>query len=77
MPKSQFVDPAKARAMGELRFDPIPLNAYQKSFAESAESYSKSDLLGIYHDMQMIRDFEGMLYSVRTSKQYNGVEYVY
>ncbi|MDR1705514.1 MAG: dehydrogenase [Clostridiales bacterium] len=77
MPKSQFVDPAKARASGELRFDPIPLNIYQKTFAESAKAYSKDDLLGIFHDMQMIREFEGMLYSVRTTKQYNGVEYVY
>jgi len=77
MPKNQFIDPALARAKGELKLDSIPLNAYQKSFAESAKGFSKEDLLGIFHDMQMIREFEGMLYSVRTTKQYNGVEYVY
>ncbi|MCL2544985.1 MAG: thiamine pyrophosphate-dependent enzyme [Clostridia bacterium] len=77
MPKSQFVDPAKMRAPGELTFAPIPLNKYQKPFAESAKRFAKGDLLGIYHDMQLIREFESMLYSVRTTKQYNGVEYVY
>ncbi|MDR1691773.1 MAG: dehydrogenase [Oscillospiraceae bacterium] len=77
MPKSQFVDPAKAREKGTLSFTDIPLNAYQKPFAESAKDYTQADLLGIFHDMRTIREFEGMLYSVRTTKQYNGVEYVY
>ncbi|MCL1981773.1 MAG: thiamine pyrophosphate-dependent enzyme, partial [Clostridiales bacterium] len=77
MPKSQFIDPATARAKGELTFESIPLNSYQKPFAESAKEYSGADLLGMFHDMQLIREFEGMLYSVRTTKQYNGVEYVY
>ena len=77
MPKSQFIEPAKVRARGEIKFADIPLNTYQKTFAQSAKDYSKADLLGIFHDMQMIREFEGMLYSVRTTKQYNGVEYVY
>jgi len=77
MPKSQFVDPAKMRAAGQLTFAPIPLNQYQRPFAESASAFAKADLLGIYHDMQVIREFESMLYSVRTTKQYNGVDYVY
>ena len=77
MPKNQFIDPAKVRARGELKFGDIPINTYQKSFEQSAKDYSKGDLLGIFHDMQLIREFEGMLYSVRTTKQYNGVEYVY
>jgi 2-oxoisovalerate dehydrogenase E1 component len=77
MPQSQFVDPAKMRAAGELNFTPIQINTYQKPFAQSAKEYTKADLLGIYNDMQVIREFESMLYSVRTTKQYNGVEYVY
>ncbi|MCL2030621.1 MAG: thiamine pyrophosphate-dependent enzyme, partial [Oscillospiraceae bacterium] len=77
MPKCQFIDPAAVRAKGELSFDSIPLNQYQTPFAESAKGYRQADLLGIYHDMQVIREFEGMLYSVRTTKQYNGVDYVY
>ncbi len=77
MPQSQFVDPAKVRAKGTLSFTDIPLNQYDVPFAKAAKGYTKADLLGIFRDMQLIREFEGMLYSVRTTKQYNGVEYVY
>ncbi|MCL2003672.1 MAG: thiamine pyrophosphate-dependent enzyme [Oscillospiraceae bacterium] len=77
MPKCQFVDPAAVRAKGTLSFADIPLNQYDTPFGEAIKRYTKADLLGIYHDMQVIREFEGMLYSVRTTKQYNGVEYVY
>ena len=77
MPKSQFVDPAKARKKGVLTFKDIQLNAYDKSFEDERLSFSDNDLLGIFRDMQYIREFETMLYSVRTAKQYNGVEYVY
>lgn len=77
MPKSQFVDPAAVRAKGTLTFSGIPLCRYDVPFEEDIKRYTKNDLLGIYHDMRVIREFEGMLYSVRTTKQYNGIEYTY
>ncbi|MDR0380789.1 MAG: dehydrogenase [Oscillospiraceae bacterium] len=77
MPKSLFVDPAKVRAAGTLTFAPVPLNQYNTPFAEAAKAYTKEDLLGLHRDMYLIREFETMLYSVRTVKQYGGVEYVY
>ncbi len=77
MPQSQYIEPAQRRAPGKITFQDIPLNQYQKPFAESAKEYSKADLLGIFSDMQTIREFETMLYQVRTTKVYNGVEYVY
>ena len=77
MPQSQFVDPGKKRAAGKLKFQDILLNQYQKPFAESAKDFNKADLMGILSDMQTIREFETMLYQVRTTKTYNGVEYVY
>ncbi len=77
MPQSQFVSPEKMRAKGTLEFKNIPLNQFDTSFEDSCSAYSKADLLGIFSDMQLIREFETMLYSVRTTKQYNGVEYVY
>ena len=77
MPKSMFVDPAKIRAKGELKFDPIPINTYSTPFAKAAKGFTKDDLLGIHRDMFLIREFETMLFSVRTTKQYNGVEYLY
>jgi 2-oxoisovalerate dehydrogenase E1 component len=77
MPQSQFVDPNNARAAGKLEFQPIPLNQYAVPFKEAAKEYTKADLLGIYRDMSVIREFETMLYSVRTTKQYNNIPYAY
>ncbi len=77
MPKSQFVCPEENRRQGVLTFRDIPLNQYNKTLAEEKNNYSNSDLIGIFRDMQYIREFENMLYSVRTTKQYNGVPYVY
>ena len=77
MPKGQFVDPAKSREKGTLSFTDVPLCQYDVPFSEAIKRYTTDDLLGIVHDMQVIREFEGMLYSVRTTKQYNGVEYLY
>lgn len=77
MPKNQFVCPEESRRSGVLSFNDIPLNQYNKTLAEEKSNYSNSDLIGIFRDMQYIREFENMLYSVRTTKQYNGVPYVY
>jgi 2-oxoisovalerate dehydrogenase E1 component len=77
MPQSQFVDPAVVRARGTLSFKDIPLNQYDLPFERARADYTDADLLGIYADMQYIREFETMLYSVRTTKQYNDVPYVY
>lgn len=77
MPKCQFVDPVEIRKPGVLKFGEIPLNQYNKTFAQEKKLYSKADLLGIYRDMQYIREFETMLFSVRTAKHYNGVDYLY
>ena len=77
MPQSQFIDPSVVRAKGTLKIPDIPLNQYDQSFSQSVLGYSKQDLMGLFHDMRLIREFESMLYSVRTTKQYNGVEYVY
>ena len=77
MPKCQFIDPAKARAKGEVELSPIPVNVYDRSVARELEegNFSKDDLLRIYRDMTVIREFETMLHLVKTTGAYNGVEY--
>ncbi len=77
MPQSQFINPASVRSKGELKLPKIPLNVYSKTMKDEQGSFSKEELVNIFHDMQVIREFETMLYSVRTTKQYNGVDYVY
>ena len=77
MPQSQFYDPNVVRAKGELKIPSIPLNTYQKGVKEERENFSDEQFINIFHDMQAIRELETMIFSVRTTKQYNGVNYVY
>lgn len=75
MPKSQFVDPKKAFEAGYIHFNDIPVNQYNKTLKEEMELYTKEDLLRIYRDMAIIREFETMLNEIKTKSVYNGVEY--
>lgn len=75
MPKSQYLDPAVQRAKGEIKFKTIPVNAYDKTLADEKKNFSDADLIRIYRDMAVIREFETMLNSVKTTNAYNGVEY--
>ncbi|MDR2886061.1 MAG: dehydrogenase, partial [Rikenellaceae bacterium] len=77
MPKSQFIDPKKMRAKGEVKFSPIPVNAYNKTIKQELDTknFTKEDLVRIYRDMAVIRAFESMLYEVKTAGGYKGIEY--
>ncbi|MDR0348949.1 MAG: dehydrogenase [Tannerella sp.] len=77
MPKSQNIDPKKVRQAGELTFSPIPVNQYKKTIKEELDgkNFTKEDFKQIYHDMVVIREFESMLQSVKTTGAYRGIEY--
>lgn len=75
MPKSQFVDPSKVRKSGKISFTDIELNAYSKTEEEEKLIYTKNDFLKIYRDMKYIRDFESMLYEVKTFGEFKGIKY--
>ena len=77
MPKSQYVDPMEMLKPGKITFGEIPVNQYKKTLKQERKNYSDADLIGIYRDMQYIREFETMLFSVRTAKNYNGIDYQY
>jgi len=77
MPKSQNVDPKKLRKPGVLRFNDIPLNAYQKRVKDEAGTYSKADFLGMLEDMLSIREFETMLADLKLKGNYAGKEFTY
>ena len=77
MPKCQFIDPKAVRKAGKLDLGTIEMNQYKKTWAEEKKLYSKDEFINIYKDMQFIREFETMLFSVRTAKHYNGVDYLY
>ncbi len=75
MPKTQFIDPQKVRKASQLKFKPIPINQYSKTIKEEKENFSDDDLLRIYHDMVVIREFETMLNLIKTTGEYQNVAY--
>lgn len=75
MPKNQLIDPAKLRKPGTVKFSPIPVNQYQKSVAEERGNFSDKELVRIYHDMFVIREFETMLNQIKVANEYEGVKY--
>ena len=79
MPKSLFVDPAEVRATGKVTFNEIPVNAYNRTVAEelAAGRYTKEDLIRIFRDMTILREFETMLNLIKTQGSYNGVNHTY
>ncbi|TLX74648.1 dehydrogenase [Labilibacter sediminis] len=75
MPKSQFIDPTQVRKSGKIEFKDIPVNQYDKTIEEEKVKYSKSQLIGIYHDMALIRHFETMLNTIKVRGEYEGIAY--
>ncbi len=75
MPKNQYINPDEVRKPGQIEFTPIPVNQYSKTIEEEKVNFSNEDLVRIYHDMVVIREFETMLNLIKTRNEYNGVEY--
>lgn len=77
MPKSQIIRPEHVRCNGTLPLKDIPLNTYQKRLPEVKSEFPAADLVSLFDDMRLIREFETMLAGIRTVKVYNGIEYSY
>jgi len=69
------MDPKEVRKSGYIKFTDIPVNQYKKTVKEEKANFSNDDLVQIYRDMALIREFESMLYSIKTTNSYNGVDY--
>jgi 2-oxoisovalerate dehydrogenase E1 component len=68
MPKSLLIHPNTVRASGSLSFSDIPLNAYQKTLKDVKGEFPTTDLVHLFEDMRLIREFETMLAGIRTVK---------
>ncbi len=77
MPKSLFVDPAETLAAGKITFKSIPVNTYNKTVQEERSRFSDDDLVRIYRDIAVLREFESMLNQIKTQGLYNGIETTY
>lgn len=77
MPKSLYVDPVATRAPGKIHFEDIPVCAYNKTIAEERANFSDVDLVRIYRDITILREFENMLNLIKTQASYNGIDTTY
>jgi 2-oxoisovalerate dehydrogenase E1 component len=75
MPKSQNIDPKLVRKPQFIEFGKIPVNQYNKTIEEEKEIYSNEDFVRIFRDMVIIREFETMLNLIKTTNEYNGIQY--
>jgi 2-oxoisovalerate dehydrogenase E1 component len=75
MPKSIIIDPTEARRAAQLQPPSIPLNAYQSDPAAEAAKYGRDNLIRIYRDMLLIREFETLLDRIKKEGVYEGIEY--
>jgi len=75
MTKKLTINPEEIRQPGWIKFQDIPVNQYQRSIADEKANFSREDFLRIYQHMRLIREFETMLYSIKTTNAYNGLEY--
>jgi len=75
MPKTQFINPSDVRRAQTLELGSIPVNQYDRSMKEELSRFSREDLLRIYRDMLIIREFETMLNLIKTTGEYKGISY--
>lgn len=75
MPKNQNIEPNEIRKPSFIEFGRIPVNQYNRSIEEEKARFSTGDLLRIYHDMVIIREFESMLNLIKTTNEYHGIPY--
>lgn len=75
MPKVQYINPEEVRKPSQIEFQPIPVNQYNKTVAEEKENFSNEELVRIFRDMVVIREFETMLNLIKTRGEYNGIPY--
>ena len=79
MPKSIYVDPAATRAPGKITFADIPVNVYNRTIADERKSgkFTDDDLVRIWRDITILREFESMLNQIKTQGGYNGIDVTY
>ncbi|MFV0452999.1 MAG: thiamine pyrophosphate-dependent enzyme [Propioniciclava sp.] len=75
MPKSINVNPTEVRQASEITFTPIPVNAYTEDLPAARQRYGDDGLVAMLHDMIVIREFESMLNSIKTTGGWQGIEY--
>jgi 2-oxoisovalerate dehydrogenase E1 component len=70
-----MIHPHEVRRSGEVRFEPIPVNQYNKTLKDELDRFAREDLVRIHRDMAIIRAFENMLNEVKTQRSFQEIPY--
>jgi 2-oxoisovalerate dehydrogenase E1 component len=74
MTKILGIDPDKARAAGWIEFERIPVNQYDRTVPQERASFGDAELVRVFRDMAVIREFETMLNSIKRTGEYSGMK---
>ena len=77
MPKKLQIEPSQTYASGRIRFADIPVHAYEGDFAVELARWGDARLKAVLRGMLVIREFESMLHSFKSTGAYRGINYVY
>jgi len=75
LPKSLTINPAEERRRSVIQAPEIPVNAYVSAPEAEAARFSREQLVDIYHDMRLIREFETALDGFKKAGSYRGIRY--
>lgn len=75
MTKLLPIDPAVVRQPGVIKGPEIPVNAYVSNPSAEAAQYGSDNLVRMYRDMLVIREFETMLDRIKKEGAYKGIPY--
>ena len=75
MPQNIIITPKASFKKEKLKFKDIPVNQYNKKIKDVSKEFTKEELLGIYLDMQYIREFETSLDLIKKEGIYQGMQY--
>ncbi|MBC8170542.1 MAG: dehydrogenase [Anaerolineae bacterium] len=75
MPKAIIIDPHEQRQKSTLIAPKIPINTYTSDPKREFKRFGRPNLIHIYRDMVIIREFETMLDLIKREGAYQGIEY--
>ncbi len=75
MTKLLPIDPTVVRQPGVIKGPEIPVNAYTSNPPAEAAYYGSDNLVRMYRDMLVIREFETMLDRIKKEGAYKGIHY--
>jgi len=75
MTKAIEILPEDILKKGKINFNPIDLNAYNKTIEQEKKIFSTQDFEDIYHDMCLLREFETILDKIKKEGSYRDIKY--